>query len=171
MKYTLLLASYWVAFVSMEATCSGAAPVFQMRLTVPAEAGNSPPANTDRMTLAKINGATGRTNLEILYVERPILIDQNDLKSATVTTNTVNGMPAINISFTDQGRKRFAEVTRNNLDRRLAIIIDGKVYEAPVIRSEISGGMAVVEGSFGWHEAVQLSNKINQALTNAERLR
>ncbi len=161
-KILLLLA--WVILVSGLPAGAGTAPVFQMRLAVPATPGAQPPANSEEMKLEKRNPATGQTNVEMLYVSKQILLDQTDLKDTRVDTNRF-GFPEIAITFSDKGRNHFAEVTRQNIDKQLAIIIDGQVYSAPVIKAEISGGTAVVTGDFSHEEAQKLSNKINQALS------
>jgi preprotein translocase subunit SecD len=62
------------------------------------------------------------------------------------------------------GQKRFAEVTRQHIGKRLAIIMDGQVCSAPVIRSEITGRKGQISGNFTQEQARELSNKINRAL-------
>lgn len=116
------------------------------------------------MNLREVNSATGRTGPEVLYVERNILLDQNDLEPTRVVTSKSSGQPVIDVRFTEQGRQRFAEITRQNIDRRLAIIIDGEVYSAPIIRTEITGGKAEISGNFTQGEAEALSRRINAAL-------
>jgi preprotein translocase subunit SecD len=55
-------------------------------------------------------------------------------------------------------------VTRNNIHKRLAIIIEGKLYSAPVILSEISSGNAVISGHFSEKEAKEMVERMNVAL-------
>ncbi len=164
MKLYSLLLSACVILASALPSSAGTPPIFQMRLAVPVTPGTQPPANFEKMKLEKINPATGQTNVEMLYVSKQILLDQSDLKDTRVDTNRF-GRPEIAITFSDKGRKHFAEVTRQNIDKRLAIVIYGRVYSAPVIRAEIPGGKAVVTGDFSRQEAESLSQKINQALS------
>jgi SecD/SecF fusion protein len=74
--------------------------------------------------------------------------------------------PEIQVTLTDEGAKRFAMVTRQNVGERLAIVIEGKVYFAPRVLGEIPGGRLNISGSFTMEQAVQLAAKINDAATN-----
>lgn len=138
--------------------------VFQLRLAVPEMPNVAAPVDYDKMDLFRVDLATGKTNQQVLYVERKTLLDQNDIKGTKVVLSKPSGQPEISITFTDQGRKHFAEVTRQNIGKQLAIIIAGHVYCAPVIRTEISTGKAEVSGSFSQQEAKDLSRQINEAL-------
>lgn len=162
MKLGFLLVYVFVATAAIASSTNSS--LFQIRLATSAVSEAAPPPNCDTMKLQKVNPATGRTSLEILYVDRNVLLDQNDLQATRVVTSASSGQPVIDVTFTDQGRRRFAEVTRNNIDRRLAIIIDGQVYSAPVIRTEIPGGKAEISGDFTQQEAEDLSHRINEAL-------
>lgn len=99
---------------------------------------------------------------EMVNVQKAVLFDQTALKSAKVRTD--KGYPLIVITFTDDGRKRFAEVTRQNIGKRLAIIIQGQLYCAPRIRAEIPGGKAEISGKFSEQEAKNLAAKITEAM-------
>ena len=116
------------------------------------------------MTLVNVNNANGRTNQETLYVEKAVLLDRHDLKNTHVVTDTLTKQPEIAFELSAAGQKRFAEVTRQHIGKRLAIIIDGQVCSAPVIRSEITGGKGQISGNFTKEQARELSNKINRAL-------
>jgi preprotein translocase subunit SecD len=50
------------------------------------------------------------------------------------------GEPQIDFTLTDEGAKRFGEVTRDNIGHRLAIVLDGELYSAPNIQSPIETG-------------------------------
>ncbi len=136
--------------------------IFQMRLVVDSE--TPPAATSDKFDVIQVDRATGRTNHEVLYVEKTVLLDQNHLQGTTVVTSQASGAPQIHITFNDEGRKHFAEVTRQNIGRRLAVIIGGQLYCAPVIQAEISGGRGVITGNFTKQEAKNLSKKINNAI-------
>jgi preprotein translocase subunit SecD len=132
--------------------------VFQFRLVL-----NAPSAKADRMTVVQPRADAKAT--ETLYVQKKVLLDQTDLKSASVITNQPAGKPWIDITFTDAGAKQFAKVTHQNIGKRLAIIIDGRLYSAPTIRSEIRDGKAQITGNFSEQEANDLAAKINQSVT------
>ena len=74
------------------------------------------------------------------------------------------GKYEISLQMTAEGKERFATITRQNLHKRLAIVLDGKVCSAPVIQAEITGGQASISGRFTQREAVELSNVLNNPL-------
>ncbi len=63
----------------------------------------------------------------------------------------------VEFTLTDEGRKKFADVTSNNKGRALAILIDDKIRSAPVINEPITGGSARISGSFSMEEANDLA--------------
>jgi len=65
--------------------------------------------------------------------------------------------PVVLLSFNRQGAARFAQITGRNVGKRLAIILDGTVYSAPVIRERIAGGNAQITGMESMDEAKELS--------------
>lgn len=71
------------------------------------------------------------------------------------------GQPFVLIHFDEEGAKRFEELTGANVGRQLGIFLDGAVVSAPVIRSEISGGSATIEGNFTPQEAKELVENLN----------
>ncbi|MFH1540325.1 MAG: protein translocase subunit SecD [Elusimicrobiota bacterium] len=66
-------------------------------------------------------------------------------------------MPYVGIDFNRDGAKLFAAVTEANIEKRLAIVLDGVVQSAPVIRSRIPDGHAIIEGGFTADEASGLA--------------
>ncbi len=130
--------------------------MFQMRLVA-----DAPSSNSTEMTIVHTTGSTARR--ETVHVQNAVLLDQTALKSAQVLQDP-NGQPQISIQFTESGRKRFAQVTRENIGKRLAIVIDGHVYSAPRIMTEIAGGKGLISGSFSQKEAAELAAKINGSL-------
>ena len=74
------------------------------------------------------------------------------------------GKYEVSLQMTPEGKERFAAVTRQNLHKSLAIVLDGKVCSAPVIQSEITGGQASISGHFTQREAIELSNVLNNPL-------
>jgi len=67
------------------------------------------------------------------------------------------GQPMVAMKLKGQGINKFADVTRNNIGRSLAIILDGKVYSAPRINEAIPSGEAVISGRFTPDEAKDLA--------------
>jgi preprotein translocase subunit SecD len=128
---------------------------FQVQLVL-----DEPGENSEPMT-NNAGGAGGQT----LYVQKAPLLDCTAISSATVTKDTPTGAPQIEVEFTEVGGELFAAITKENIDKRLAIVLDGHLYSAPVIRSEIPGGKAQITGSFTEEEARELAAKINAAIS------
>ncbi len=63
------------------------------------------------------------------------------------------GQPIISLTLNRTGARKFARVTGANIKKRLAIVLDDKIYMAPVIRSKIPNGRAIIEGSASVEEA------------------
>jgi preprotein translocase subunit SecD len=106
------------------------------------------------------NNAGGGT----LQVQKTPLLDHTAIQSVTVTKDSSSGSPQIDIEFSQEGKELFAAVTRENINKRLAIVLNGQLYSAPVIRSEISGGRAQISGNFSEAEARDLAARINDAI-------
>jgi SecD/SecF fusion protein len=68
------------------------------------------------------------------------------------------------LSFNSEGGKIFQQVTRNNINNRLAIVLDGEIVSAPVIQTEISNNSAVITGNFTAEEARNLASALQNPL-------
>lgn len=133
-----------------------AVPVFQLRLVV-----DTPSPDSEPVTLITRHGNQFYTN--VINVQKTVLLDQTALTSAKADTDGL-GHPIIEVTLTEPGKERFAEVTRQNLGKRLAIFIGGTVCQAPVIRSEIAEGKAQISGDYTKTEAEDLARKISDAI-------
>ncbi len=80
------------------------------------------------------------------------------IKNARAIFDPGTGEPEIEFSFNDEGARLFADITRQNVGKRLAIILDGEVKSAPRIEGPIPGGNGVIHGSFDVEEAYDLAN-------------
>jgi protein-export membrane protein SecD len=93
----------------------------------------------------KLNGAVYTTELT-----------GADLKTAGVISTEL-GKPEIQLIFTDEGAKKFAQVTAANVGNSLAIVLDGVVLTSPTVQNAIPNGQAVINGTFTAEEANQLA--------------
>lgn len=84
-----------------------------------------------------------------------------DLKTAEVNFDRNTGSPAISIQFTDEGGKKFAEITGRNIGKQIPIILDNQIISAPTVSEQITGGSAQISGKFTVDEAKQLSIQLN----------
>ena len=80
------------------------------------------------------------------------------VKGAGVIPNNLTGQPEISFTLNSEGERLFAEITRENVNRKLAIILDGELQSAPVIEEPILGGSGVIKGTYTWEEAFELAN-------------
>lgn len=74
------------------------------------------------------------------------------------------GEPKIAFTLNDDGAALFGEITRENVGRQLAIILDGELYSAPVIRTAIETGSGEISGSFDAREAHELASVLENPL-------
>jgi len=95
---------------------------------------------------------------EKLLVETKADIIGADLTNAIVNFDqSAFNQPVVSITFTKEGARKFAAITGENVGRRLAIVLDGKVKSAPVIREKIPSGEGVIQGRFTPEEANDLA--------------
>jgi preprotein translocase subunit SecD len=88
-------------------------------------------------------------------VEDPALMTGDAVDDARVNFDQ-NGQVEVSLRMTSAGADDFARITSENVGRQLAIVLDGVVYSAPVIRSAITGGQASITGGFSTEEARRL---------------
>jgi len=79
------------------------------------------------------------------------------IRNADVSIDSRYNEPYISIEFDENGSKLLERITGENIRRRLAIVIDKRVYSAPVIQAKIFGGEARITGKFGKKEAADLA--------------
>jgi len=92
-----------------------------------------------------------------LRVQTRVMVSGEDLVSATAGFDPQTGEPCVNFQFNLRGAQRFGQVTTENVGRPFAIVLDGKIISAPVIRSPIPGGRGQITGRFTVPEATQLA--------------
>ena len=80
---------------------------------------------------------------------KPVISEQNGVKKYMVS-----------LTFTPDGAKQFATATTENVNKRIAIIYDGKVYSNPVVREAITGGECQIDGMADYEEADTLAATI-----------
>jgi SecD-like export protein len=108
---------------------------------------------------AKIQGSD-----QPIYVHKLAALTQKDIEKAAMG-NDNSGSPAIDIFFTQDGAKKMAKLTSENIDKRLAIVVDGKTVSAPVIRSTIST-RAQISGSFSEKEIKRIVDSLRNRAEN-----
>lgn len=94
---------------------------------------------------------TKNPNIKYLVKEIPIL-NGSQVIDAQVAFDMSN-QPIINFTLNSTGARIFGEFTGKNIGKRLAVVLDGKVYSAPNIRERIGGGSGQISGGFTVNEA------------------
>ena len=111
-----------------------------------------PSPDTEIMPLITRNGEA----------ETPIVVQRDvAMTGETITDARVGfdqyGKPEVLIRFNPRGAAIFENLTAENVGRAMAIVLDGKVYSAPVIQDRIGGGRCSISGSFTPEEATDLA--------------
>ncbi|MDQ7771919.1 MAG: protein translocase subunit SecD [Elusimicrobiales bacterium] len=102
--------------------------------------------------------AAGEDSRQRYYVlEATVPLTGAYLENARVETDTQFGYPTIGFTFNKEGGRIFERFTGANVNRHLAIVLDGVVHSAPVIKTRIGGGTGVIEGNFTMQEARNLA--------------
>jgi preprotein translocase subunit SecD len=91
-----------------------------------------------------------------VLVERRVLVSGDQLVDARAAYDQYN-RPVVSFRFNGVGAKRFGDATTQNVHRRFAIVLDGKVLSAPVINEPIPGGSGQISGNFTTESANDLS--------------
>lgn len=115
-----------------------------------AEAGTLP----EGYEYKEMKGEMGVTSKVLVTKDAPVTGEH--LTTASVGFDQYGGS-MVQLQFDDAGAKQFDEVTFKNIGKQLAIVLDGRVYSAPVIRDRIPNGQAQISGNFTVQEAGDLA--------------
>ncbi len=74
--------------------------------------------------------------------------------------NHLTGQPEVNMKMNSEGARRWAELTKANIGKAIAIVLDGVVYSAPRVNSEIDGGSSSISGNFTIEDTKDLANTL-----------
>lgn len=74
--------------------------------------------------------------------------------------NNLTGQPEVSMSMNTDGARRWAALTKANVGRAIAIVLDGSVYSAPRVNGEISGGQSSISGNFTIEDTKDLANTL-----------
>jgi protein-export membrane protein SecD len=83
------------------------------------------------------------------------------LERAVVQFNPTDNSPEVSLEFNKEGADLFAEITKENIGRPIAIFLDGYIISAPRVNEKITGGQAVISGNFNLEEAKTLTQRLN----------
>lgn len=121
------------------------------------------------------NPQTGKeTDLYELYAIRGNRNALPDLGGEVVTSarsevrnDLGQNRPVVTMTMNDEGARKWARLTGDNIGRSIAIVLDGVVYSAPNVNSEITGGRSEISGNFTVDETTDLANVLNSGRMEA----
>ncbi|TDQ80590.1 preprotein translocase subunit SecD/SecD/SecF fusion protein [Dongia mobilis] len=116
-----------------------------------AEATGTGSPTSIQLPMADGEGAPGQR----LWVQRAVLVSGENLTDAQQTFD--QGLPVVQFNFDSVGARKFGDATARNVGKRFAIVLDGKIISAPVIRDAILGGRGVISGNFTTQSAGNLA--------------
>jgi protein-export membrane protein SecD len=92
-----------------------------------------------------------------LSISKRVVLSGDNLITAQPSFDNRNNQNTVNFSLDRAGSRKFARATKNNVGKRLAIILDNKIISAPVINEAIIGGNGVITGNFTFQSATDLA--------------
>ncbi|MBQ2131978.1 MAG: protein translocase subunit SecDF, partial [Prevotella sp.] len=97
----------------------------------------------------KVTNSSGRAPLE-----GDVVTDAKD------QFNNLDGSPEVSMSMNTEGARRWAALTKANVGKAIAIVLDGVVYSAPRVNGEIDGGQSSISGNFTIEDTKDLANTL-----------
>ncbi len=93
----------------------------------------------------------------------------NDLKKAVAQPSTDPQNPGyvVSLEFNGDGAKKFEQITKDNLGKKVAIFIDGEFKQAPTVQSVISDGKGIISGKFSSKDAKEIAIQLNSGALKA----
>ncbi|MCK5579764.1 MAG: protein translocase subunit SecD [Candidatus Omnitrophica bacterium] len=100
---------------------------------------------------------TKEDNKPVLLEDKPLLLGEAIADAQVDFDSAGFGAPQVSLKFSQQGAKDFAKITREHVNKRLAIVLDGKIQSSPNINEPILNGSGVISGQFTAEEAALLA--------------
>ena len=128
----------------------GQTPLLEFKIEAPKGTPQTATVDKDGKVTLDVNSQFVSTELTGRYLQK-----------ATLEFDTNTREPKVSLQFNDMGTKLFAQITKDNVGKIVAIYLDGAPISTPVVREEIPNGQAVISGSFTPTEAKQLVGRLN----------
>lgn len=108
------------------------------------------------------SGEATSSGIPEIFFYQPTGLKGSDLKKAQVVYGQgADTGPQVQLQFTPEGSKKFAEITKRNVGKPVAIFLDQDPVSAPIVNQEILSGDAIISGKFSVEEAKQLAVQLN----------
>jgi preprotein translocase subunit SecD len=102
----------------------------------------------------------GTSTLSFIQAYQQTTLTGRYLDNATVVFDPTTNQPMVSLAFNADGAKLFADLTKANIGKQIAIFLDGSPISAPVVNEEITGGKAIISGNFTVEEAKELALRL-----------
>ncbi|MBI3625452.1 MAG: protein translocase subunit SecD, partial [Candidatus Rokubacteria bacterium] len=116
-----------------------------------------PPEGDEVLWERRVDKQTRQERRVPYVVKKKTLLTGADLATARVSIDQTTSEPYVSVEFNKTGEKVFGELTEQNVGKQLAIILDGNIHSAPVIRERIPSGRAQITGGFTPEVATDLA--------------
>ena len=110
-------------------------------------------ADNEEFGADKLISETG----EELNISNRIVMSGENLIDAQPNVNTQSNQPTVSFTLDRLGAQKFGRTTTDNVGKRLAIVLDGRIISAPSINEPITSGSGVISGNFSFQEATDLA--------------
>lgn len=114
-------------------------------------------ANEKSRLHTRVISLPGQLPSQRYQLEERVALEGKHVSDARLGFHPDSGEPVVNFRLDSEGARRFGDMTKNNIGRVLAIVLDDRVITAPVIRSAITGGSGEISGAFTSAEAHDLA--------------
>ena len=152
--YKLIVELPGVTDPDKAAAAIGATPSLDFRLV-------TAPAMKSFQDKASTYTSTTTQEADYLALFKTTGLNGSMIGRASLTFDQTTGAPQVGLTFNSDGKKLFAEITKNNVGGYIGIFLDGNLIEAPTVREEIPNGQAVISGGFTLEQAQTLVRNIN----------
>ncbi|MDO8659443.1 MAG: protein translocase subunit SecD [Candidatus Parcubacteria bacterium] len=136
--------------VKKAAEMIGQTPVLEFKIEAPKDAPQNVTVDENGVANLSIGSPYTSTELTGRYLQK-----------ATLTFNATTREPQVSLQFDDTGTKLFAQITKENVGKTVAIYLDGSPVSVPTVTEEIPNGQAVISGNFTPAEAKLLVGRLN----------
>ena len=127
-----------------------------------------PVAGPDGQPVMKQNGEPQTTPYwQLIALKGEAALEGDAVTSATSEYDNMRGN-TVNMRMNDRGAREWATLTRNNIGRPIAIVLDNNVYSYPNVNNEITGGSSEITGNFTPEEANDLANVLKSGKMSAK---
>ena len=94
---------------------------------------------------------------ELIKISKRIIMSGENLIDAQPNIQNQNNEPTVSFKLDRLGAQKFGRTTTDNVGKRLAIVLDGKIISAPSINEPITSGNGMISGNFTFQEATDLA--------------